>query len=74
MQFICPICTAAVDELGFRIPAPEISEVTAEKACVECRMESMRRRAVRCDKSIARKRPVETLPAESPSYRAPYKD
>jgi len=74
MQYICEVCAASVDELGFKIPAPEISEAVTPKTCVDCRMESMRKRALRSDIGKARKRPSEMFSDDMPDYRKPYAD
>jgi hypothetical protein len=73
-QFICPVCAESVDELGFKISLPEISEPAQELICVECRMKSMQSRANRSYKTVPRQRPSEMFSDDMPEYRPPYRD
>ena len=74
MQHVCQLCAESVDELGFKIPVPEIPEVATPITCVDCRMEALRKRAVRSDNGKSRRRPSEMFPDDQPAYRPPYKD
>ena len=74
MQCVCPVCADSVDELGFKVAKPEITEPAKELVCVECRMKSMQSRAKRSYKTIPRQRPSEMFSDDLPAYRPPYKD
>jgi len=74
MTFICEVCAAAVDEMGFKVEPPEIPGPSEPRTCIDCRMEAMRKRSAQSGRAPARKPPSEMFGDDMPAYRPPYKD